>query len=68
MTQGQHFEVGELFCVAETGEAWQAGSKRERILVGELQTCRGMAYHVAFLQWWAMDGTMRQARAGKGLS
>lgn len=41
MTQGQLFEVGELLCVAERGEAWQAGSKRERILVGELQAWGG---------------------------
>lgn len=32
------------------GEAWQAASEGEIILVGDLQAWRRMAYHVAFLQ------------------
>lgn len=40
MTQGQLFEV-ELFCGAERGGSMAAGSKRERILVGELRPRAG---------------------------
>lgn len=58
MSQGQLFEVGELFCGAERrGRHGSQGAKGERFLVGDLQAQRGMEHHVALLQWWAVDGS-----------
>lgn len=57
MSQGQLSEVGELFCGAERGGGMasreQGGENSSGRIVGQ----RGMARHVALLQWWAVDGS-----------